>query len=116
MTTQAELEFFETSPADPNVGWLEELLDGAGCWMKASDVVRTYSPNPMDDPSDSEKRYVRELASASEWIISGQKGYKHLRHATAEEIQHAAAWLESQAKKMGDRAGAIRRNAHKVFG
>jgi hypothetical protein len=61
-------------------------------------------------------RDIRQLASESPNIISGQRGYKHVAHATAEEINHAANWLESQAKKMSDRAGAIRRTAHRIFG
>jgi len=56
------------------------------------------------------------VASECENIISGQRGYKHIAHATPEEINHAANWLESQAKKMSERACAIRRNAHKIFG
>lgn len=66
--------------------------------------------------TESNKRKLRQIASSSEWIISGQPGYRHLEHASAEEISHAANWLESQAKQMGERAQAIRRNAHKRIG
>lgn len=94
---------------DADVLWLENLLKGAGCWMTAKDILLTVGGRVHD-------RDLRELASASEWVISGQKGYKHMSHATAEEIHHARAWLESQAKKMGDRAGKLRSNCHKLFG
>jgi hypothetical protein len=89
--------------------WLENLLKGAACWMTAKDILLTVGGRLHD-------RDLRELASSSEWIISGQKGYKHIEHSTPEEIHHCAAWLESQAKKMGERAGRIRHSAHKIFG
>jgi hypothetical protein len=58
-------------------------------------------------------RLCRALAEASAGeIISGQAGYKLTRQATPEEIQQATAWLESQARKMSLRAGAIRRCWH----
>lgn len=106
---QLELKQFPAAPHDPNVQWLEELLLGAKCWMSAKDISLTVGGKALD-------REIRELASASKWIISGQKGYRHISHATAEEINHAANWLESQAKKMSERAGRIRRSAHQVFG
>lgn len=107
MTEQLEL----TAPphADPDVRWLEQLLLGAHCWMSARDIALSTGGRVGD-------RDLRALANASAEIISGQKGYKHLRHATAEEINHAASWLEAQAKKMGERAGRIRRRAHEIFG
>ncbi len=95
-----------------DVRWLENLLAGTADWFTSRVVLISLGRTPTDD----NRRWVRELASTSEWIISGQKGYKHIKHATAEEIEHAANWLESQAKKMSDRAGGIRRNAHKIFG
>lgn len=94
-----------------DVEWLENLLRGSEAWVTSRECI-TLIGRPVTDDS---RRWVRELASGSKWIISGQKGYKHLQHATAEEVQHCAAWLESQAKKMSDRACAIRANAHKVF-
>ena len=109
MSQQPELKIFTYPPDDSNTVWLETLLDGAKCWMTASDIALTTSGKIGD-------RDIRALASSSSNVLSGQKGYKHIKHATAEEIDHAANWLESQAKKMSDRAGAIRRNAHKIFG
>lgn len=98
-----------SAPVNTDVEWLEHLLQGTPGWRTAAELVRA-SLERLDD------RAVRSLASASEWIISGQKGYKHLEHATPEEIDHATHWLESQAKKMSDRAGKIRRNAHRRIG
>ena len=109
ISPQPELFDQPRHAADADVLWLENLLKGAGCWMTAKDIKLTIRGLLYD-------RDLREMASASEWIISGQKGYKHMSHATAEEIHHACAWLESQAKKMGDRAGKLRSNSHKLFG
>jgi len=91
------------------VVWLETLLQGAGCWMTAKDIIQTCGARLHD-------RDVRELASASGWIVSGQRGYKHMHHATTEEVDHAAAWLVSQGKKMIKRGMLLRRNAHKKIG
>lgn len=92
------------------VNWLEKLLLESRCWMSAGDIMATTQGRALE-------RDIRELASASNGrIISGQKGYRHTSNASPEEIQHAAAWLESQGKKMGERAQAIRRYAHSVFG
>ena len=109
---QPDLFAVQPDKASRDVAWLERLLHGAHCWMTAGDILLSVNYVKSDD----NRRWLRELASASAWILSGQKGYKHIEHASAEEINHAANWLESQAKKMADRAGAIRHNAHKIFG
>lgn len=92
-----------------DVAWLENLLSGAGCWMTASDIALTIGGRRCD-------RDIRELASQSANVLSGQKGYKHVEHATAEEVDHAANWLISQGKKMIKRGIAVRKNAHRIFG
>ncbi len=107
MTTK-QPDLFDRPSTPSERCWLEELLDGAKCWMTAGDIVQTTKCRVIH-------REIRQAASDSPMIISGQKGYKHVAHATAEEINHAANWLESQARKMSDRAGAIRRQAHKIF-
>jgi hypothetical protein len=104
-----QLGLFDARPTDANVVWLEKLLQGAACWMTAKDIIQTCLGKLLD-------RDVRELASASKWIISGQRGYKHIEHATAEETAHAANWLISQGKKMIKRGIAIRANAHARIG
>ena len=63
--------------------------------------------------SNWNERHLRAIANASDGeIISGQRGYCHIENATLDEIDHAANWLEHQAKVMGDRARAIRRRKH----
>lgn len=110
ISTEQQPDLFTAKPAvDPEASWLEKLLFEGKCWMSARDIMATTKGAVID-------REIRQVASECEHIISGQKGYKHIAHATAEEINHAANWLESQAKKMSERACAIRRNAHKIFG
>jgi hypothetical protein len=105
----SQLGLFEVARNDVNVQWLEKLLSGAQCWMTAADIALSTHGRVGD-------RDLRALASASEWIISGQKGYKHLEHASPEEIAHARNWLISQGKKMIRRGIAIGRNAHRRLG
>ena len=110
MTTQLELAPPAPAPAlARDAAWLEQLLHGHGRWLTAADIFE-LSGKMVDD------RRVRKLASASGWIISGDSGYKHLEHATPEQIEHATSRLESQAKQMAERAGLIRRNAHRRIG
>ena len=110
MTGQFPL--FESPPTDKNVRWLETLLRDRRDWLTAAQILQLSCL----DGTDSATRQIRLLANASVWIISGQKGYKHLEHATAEEINHFCNWMESQAKAMADRAESVRRNAHRIFG
>jgi hypothetical protein len=95
-------------PVTP-AAWLENLLLHSCCWMTAKDIVLTTQGSVLD-------RDLRDLASQSASIISGQKGYKHIAHATAAEVDHCANWLTSQGKKMIKRGIAIRRAAHKILG
>lgn len=107
---QQQPDLFTARPqADAAASWLEKLLFESKCWMTAGDVQLTTQGRVLD-------REIRQVASESCKIISGQKGYKHIAHATSEEVNHAANWLESQAKKMSDRACGIRREAHRIFG
>lgn len=107
-----QLGLFEARATDASVIWLETYLKCHAKWIKAGDLLRWHG-RPDDD---TQKRLIRELAAASEWIISGQMGYKHIEHATPEENAHAANWLISQGKKMIKRGLVIRRNAHKRLG
>jgi hypothetical protein len=108
---EGQLGLFETArhAPDSDLAWLENLLAGARCWVTAADIMLTVGCLLND-------RDLRALASQSNFIISGQKGYKHIEHSTPEEIHHCAAALESQAKQMAERAGRIRSAAHKLFG
>jgi len=101
-------ELFQPEPpATADVERLEQWLFGFGDWITASGICQY-----LDNLSD---RKIRNLASELVLIISGQHGYKHIKHATIEEIGHAANWLESQAKKMSDLACAIRKQGHRLL-
>ena len=107
-TINTQPGLFDPAPrhaVEQDVQWLENLLKGAGCWMTAGDIMLTVIGRLSD-------RNVRELASQSNRIISGQKGYKHIEHGTPEEIAHSANWLISQGKKMIKRGIGQRRAAH----
>jgi hypothetical protein len=110
MIAELELPLFKPPTTDPNVDWLSSLLLAKRGWLTAAEIIAA-SGSELND------RAVRALASlASPDVISGQRGYRHIQHATAEEINHAAAWLESQGAAMIDRACAIRRRAHQLVG
>lgn len=110
---QPDLPLFLVKPDHPNVELLVNTLRHAGDWLFAADILRAWDTAD----SDHNRRFIRALAeAASPEVISGQRGYKWIGNGTAEEIGHASNWLEAQAKKMADRAGAIRRRAHQIFG
>lgn len=107
MTAQLELKSFQAAPTDANVLELERILDEARGWLTASVIC---SKTGWHD------RQVRELAEASPDVISGQLGYKHIRHASPEELAHFFHWMSSQAKKMWKRVQRVRRRAHQLVG
>lgn len=85
---------------DERVGELLDYLSGRG-WT---------SGRAIHEAKHWDERTIRLLAASSDGqIISGQQGYKLTRQATPDELHHATAWLESQAKQMSDRACSIRR-------
>jgi hypothetical protein len=108
----AALQFeltLESPPPDGSVDTVIAVLEQEKTWLKASQLLVKLG----ERVTDNRKRKLRRLAEHSRGqIISGQKGYKHIKHATLEEIEHAANWLEHQAVEMGDRARAIRRMRH----
>jgi len=111
MPDQLELKPFQAAPDDVNVRWLENLLDGAKCWMTAKDIALTTNGKALD-------RDIRVLASASKWILSGpgSPGYKHIKHSTPEEVNHFADATKSQGVNMLKRSIRMRKAAHEIFG
>jgi len=102
------------APAQPapapaaDISWLEKLLLQGRGWMTAGDIIETNKGRVLD-------RDIRAIASDCHRIISGQKGYKHVAHATPAEVNHSANWLVSQGKKMIKRGIAQRRAAHAIL-
>lgn len=80
---------------------------GGRRWMTAS---RLRDAIGFDD---KKLRDLRKLAKGR--IISGQKGYCLTTEATASEIDHAASWLESQAREMQASAIDIRNFSHSLI-
>jgi hypothetical protein len=124
-----QLELFRPKPTNPNVAWLTDLLldhgrrtasTEANGWLNSSQII-TKAGFYTDEKGNRRwllnDRDVRALAeAASPKIISGQKGYKHADHATADELNHCSNSLKSQAVKMLKRSVAIRRYAHAKIG
>jgi hypothetical protein len=108
----SQLHLFQVPRENANVDWLEKILLEARTWRTAAEILKAVNW----EPNDTNKRFLRSLAEASDYILSGQRGYKHAVHATAEEIQHSSNWLVSQGKKMIKRGIAQRRRAHAIFG
>ncbi len=111
MNNHQQMEMFRVEKSDVNVAWLEKLLAGRG-WMTAGEILRYAGL----DESDVNKRWIRSLAEASTEIVSGQKGYAHIERVTPEEVKHFVNWMESQARKMFERAERVRRKAHAIIG
>jgi hypothetical protein len=112
MNTQLELAPPQAPPEPElkDVGWLQDTLKQAGTWMTADEILAT-----LQIAGETHKRWLRSLATESEWLISGQKGYLHLENATLDEVNHFAAAMRSQAKLMDERAGKLLVNAHKII-
>ena len=109
---QRDLPLFLVKPGHPNVDLLVNTLAEARDWMHAATILERW----QTPDSEHNRRFIRALAEAAgPEVISGQRGYKFIGAATPEEIHHAAAWLEAQAKKMSDRACGIRKRAHQLI-
>ena len=82
-----------------------EYLRGKG-WLRAA---------ALDAALEFDDRKMRAIAEASDGrILSGQTGYRLFDGSTPlDEADRAAAWLESQGKKMLKRGAAIRRRFHR---
>ena len=111
---QKDLPLFQVAPEDPNVMFLVEHLRVTKGWSTAREISQYVLARIGREVGDRE---LRAWAAAAEPdVISGQKGYKHVEHATAEELSHFVHWMESQGKKMIARAEAVRRRAHALIG
>jgi len=109
MNTQLELSAAPVPDIEQrDIVWLQNLLKATPDWVTADDILLT-----INRAGETHKRWLRRLAQGSEWLISGQKGYKHIDHATLDEVNHFAAAMRSQAKLMDERAAKLLTNAHK---
>jgi hypothetical protein len=110
-TFQPDLPLSPVRVDDASLPTILAILDQETDWLTAAQLLVKLG----EAPTDSKKRQLRELANASDGkIISGQRGYRHIRHATPDEITHAAHWLRHQAKEMDTRATAILKQYHQL--
>lgn len=107
MTEQLALRVFAAAPEDANVLELERILADYQGWMSSS-LIGSHTGWNSDK--------VNALARVSSEIISGQRGYKHLRHATSDEQTHFFNGLISRARELANRAARVRRRAHQLVG
>lgn len=108
-----QLELFRPAATNPNVAWFVEILFVNGGWMRAADILAIVPPD-FDGLTDRDVRAWAEAAAPK--VISGQRGYKHTDHATAEEIKMFINTMESQGSKMLSRANKVRTYAHAKIG
>jgi hypothetical protein len=106
MTTPIQGLLLDTRPTI-RMAEFAEVLRRAGGWILARQVLIQSGLVP----DEGHKRWLRGLAAGSQLILSGQRGYCHLENASVEELHHAAAWLESQARQMQRRAIHLRQAA-----
>lgn len=101
-----QIELGQPSAEQHDIRWLETTLNLAACWLHADELITARG----ETVSYATKRWIRQLASESEWIISGNDGYKHVAHATDEEIAHFVNRMQSQIVVMNHRIAAVLRN------
>lgn len=109
MITDLQLPLLPTPPAPTSLPWLVGwLFDNPG-WHLAPEIEAACDQRLGE-------RQIRALAAGSDSIISGHRGYRHLERASAEEIRHFLAGLESRCTELTARAIRIRRRAHQLVG
>jgi len=109
MTDAVQELFFGPRTEPLRVADFERLLEQSRGWMLARQILRQCGL----PPDESHRRWLRGLAEQSQRVLSGQRGYCDIAHASLEELHHAAAWLESQSRKMAQRAIHLRQAAHR---
>jgi hypothetical protein len=110
---QREFDLAKPTPRDPGVDRLVSYLLAAPGWHHANSILTVWG----ESQDGTNRRWIRALAAAGEpEVISGQRGYQHVKHASAEEVNHFVRWIESQARRMTARAEAVRRRAHALVG
>jgi hypothetical protein len=108
MANPIQIDWLQRREERMDVRAFETAVRAAGGWVLARDLLRRAG---LDD-TEPARRHLRALAAAADTIISGQRGYCHLDHAAPQDIHHAAAWLESQARAMLRRAIRLQHHAH----
>lgn len=89
--------------------WVERWLMARPGWYTSQQICAATGGR-LDD------RMLRHVISGSDCIISSHKGFRHIEHATAEEIRHFLNDMLSRARALGRRYAAVRRRAHRIIG
>jgi hypothetical protein len=102
LTLDADFESVSQKVDDGSI--LAAFLWNQKAWMTRSEVAQQLKWNE------------RRIRAAGEYscgkIIFGQRGMRHIRFASIEEVNHCCLVLNSQAKRNADRAVEIRREFH----
>lgn len=105
----AQVELIDGPAPSGALEWLEKHLFESAGWLTAEMICQASGERVTD-------RQVRACASASDAVISGARGYRHVEKATPEEIRHFIRDMESRAGELQRRAVATRRRAHALIG
>jgi len=103
-----ELPFGRTNAVtrrDRLVEKVVDVLEATRTWHTRDDLHRNYGL------TDRDCRLARQYSKAR--IISGRRGYRATRWATADEIRHSINTLHSQAKEMIREALELAKAAHR---
>ena len=105
MTTELGLKIPGPEVDPEEVEQMLRFLAGKG-WLRAAEIEASTGVN---------ERKMRAIAEHSDGrCLSGQAGYRLFDRTTPlDEADRAAAWLESQGRKMLLRGAAIRRHYHR---
>ena len=110
MIANLEPHLIDTKPeVDPEeIAGLENFLLANPGWWSSSRLLAARGIVP-----DQNNR--KELTHIAEWcdrIISGQEGYCHINHASADEIKHFLNGLDSRSRKLAERRLRVSKAAH----
>lgn len=79
-------------PEDPDAVALVKYLERAFTWRTRAQIMKDLG---------FDERRIRAARKASHFqIVAGQKGFRHIRHCTADERAAAPDQFESQGKDM----------------
>lgn len=80
----------ETKPSDKEVQTFVAALLAAAAWCTARELAYLGNTRRL--------RALREHCEGA--VISGQRGYLHVAHATVDDVEHFQNRMRSQAAKM----------------
>lgn len=100
------------SESSENLAKIIDILDRDKGWLSAVSILARMGCSV----TENDRRFLRGLIATTPRVISGQNGYRHIAHATTEEVHHFVALMRSQADKMTARALEVSKLAHARLG